>query len=59
MDYFVDYSAMKSSRIQVCSFRPERVLFRPGGVNLRPSLRGVPMYAFGASILAALTASLI
>ncbi len=27
------------------SFRPKRVLFRPGGVNLRVCLCGVPMYA--------------
>ena len=29
----------------LASFRPERVLFRPGGVNLRVSLCGVPTYA--------------
>src|SRR6056297_2777315 len=27
------------------SFRPETVLFRPGGVNLRTCLCGIPMYA--------------
>jgi len=27
------------------SFRPERVLFPPGGVNLRLCLCGVPVYA--------------
>jgi hypothetical protein len=30
---------------RLASFRPERVLFRPCGVNLRACLCGVPMYA--------------
>ena len=34
----------------LCSFRPERVLFRPGGVNLRDCLCGVPMYASAQSL---------
>ncbi|MEI8355338.1 MAG: hypothetical protein WCG31_04490 [Deltaproteobacteria bacterium] len=29
----------------IVSFRPERVLFPPDGVNLRAYLCGVPMYA--------------
>jgi hypothetical protein len=29
----------------ILSFHPETVLFRPGGVNLRACLCGVPMYA--------------
>jgi hypothetical protein len=32
------------------SFRPERVLFRPCGVNLRACLCGVPMYASAQSL---------
>jgi hypothetical protein len=38
--------ALGSQRGQdLFSFRPERVLFRPGGVNLRASLCGVRKYA--------------
>ena len=32
------------------SFHPETVLFRPGGVNLRDCLCGVPMYASSQSL---------
>jgi hypothetical protein len=32
------------------SFQPETALFRPGGVNLRVCLRGVPVYASAQSL---------
>ncbi len=36
---------LKGFGYQQVSFHPERVLFRPGGVNLRACLCGVPKYA--------------
>ena len=38
------------SRVFQVSFRPERVLFRPCGVNLLACLCGVPMYASAQSL---------
>ena len=37
-------------RVQLYSFHPERVLFRPGCVNLRSRLCGVPVYASAQSL---------
>jgi len=42
--------ALHGSVYMIDSFRPERVLFRPGGVNLRDCLCGVPMYASAQSL---------
>ena len=36
-------SLIRHTRKTIASFRPERVLFRPGGVNLLASLCGVPL----------------
>ena len=40
----------KQKDIMLVSFHPERVLFRPGCVNLQDSLCGVPMYASAQSL---------
>jgi len=39
-----------SDGVVLASFHPETVLFRPGGVNLRNCLCGVPMYASAQSL---------
>ncbi len=45
MDAKRECSAVKATKEDLARFRPERVLFRPGGVNLCACLCGVPMYA--------------
>jgi hypothetical protein len=50
---FLAYHNLVTTSIPCCdaiSFRLERVLFRPGGVNLRSCLCGVPMYASAQSL---------
>jgi hypothetical protein len=42
---FLRFSRMSFKPANVFSFRPEKVLFPLGGVNLRLCLCGVPMYA--------------